>query len=225
MIHKSILLGLVVALASATTSLGASAQAQQQVAALKAAIQSNKAMLATYTWQQLESVAVNGTVKKQTQYLVVPTSSGLQKTVESATPQQGHAGLIKHHIEANYEEYGKQIAALAQSYAQPDPAKLQQLYVQGDVTVGSGGGPNSIAVHISNYVKQGDSVNIVFNKAKKSIVSLSVASYLNGPSDAVTINAQFSQLPDGTNYAQTLTVNGASKGLTVTQVNSNFQKR
>jgi hypothetical protein len=195
------------------------------VAALKAAIQSNKAMLGTYTWQQFETVSINGEVRKQTQYLVVPGPNGLQKTEETTTPQQGHTGIIKRHIESNYEDYAKQIAALAQTYAQPNPGKLQQLYAQGNVTIGSGGGPNAIAVHIHNYVKQGDSVKIVFNKVKKSILSLSVGSYLSDPSDAVTINAQFNQLPDGTNYVQQMTVNGASKNLTVTQVNSNFQKR
>lgn len=223
--YRSALLGLFIALATVAPSFALSAEAQQQVAALKAAIQSNKAMLATYTWQQFETVAVNGDVKKQTQYLVVPGPGGMQKTEETASAQQGHNGILKRHIEANYEEYGKQIAALAQSYAQPDPGKLQQLYEQGNVTVSSGGGPNAVAVHVHNYVKQGDSVTIVFNKAKKTILNMSVASYLSGPSDAVTINAQFSQLADGTNYVQKLVVNGASKNMTVTQVNSNFQKR
>ena len=53
---------------------------------------------------------------------------------------------------------------------------------------------------------------------------LSVASYLNDPKDAVTINAQFGQLPDGTNHVASTLINGVSKELTVNEVNSNYQK-
>ena len=44
---------------------------------------------------------------------------------------------------------------------------------------------------INNYVKQGDNMTLVMNKALKSLVSLSIATYLNDPSDAVKVNVQF----------------------------------
>jgi len=209
-----------------------SAQMQQQVAALKASIASNKAALATYTWQQLETVAVKGEVKKQIQYQVQIGPDGQpQKTDESVSPSsdQGRQHGIRHRIQENmtqdYEDYAKQIAALGQSYAQPNGAKIQQLYQQGQVTLGSGGAPGLVALTIHNYVKPGDSVAIVFNKAQKAIVSANIASYLSSPSDAVTIKALYGQLGDGTNYVQNLTINGTSKQMVVTQSNSDYQKR
>ena len=38
------------------------------------------------------------------------------------------------------------------------------------------------------------------SKQNKGIQGIRVASYLDGPSDAVTIAAQFAKLPDGANH-------------------------
>ena len=220
-----------IALAS-SAALGDNAQLQAKVTQLKTAIAQNKQMLAQYTWQQLETVSVKGDVKKQIQYQVQIGPNGTpQKTQVSAPapsdqgPQHGLRHRVQEKMTQDYEDYAKQIAALAQSYTQPDPTKLQQLYQQGSVTLGSGGVPGTTALVIHNDVKQGDTVTIVFNQAQKAIMSVNVASYLSAPSDAVTINAQYGQLGDGTNYVATLTVNGSSKQLTVQDQNSNFQKR
>jgi len=219
------------ALALSVPAFADSAQMQQQVAALQAAIANNKAALATYTWQQLETVAVKGDVKKQVQYQVQIGPNGQpQKTpVSVPTPDQGRQFGLKHRVEENmaqdYEDYAKQIAALGQSYVQPQSGKIQQLYQQGQVTLGSGGAPGLVALTIHNYVKPGDSVAIVFNKPQKAIVSANIASYLSSPSDAVTIKALYGQLGDGTNYVQNLTINGTSKQMVVTQANSDYQKR
>ena len=49
-------------------------------------------------------------------------------------------------------------------------------------------------------------MTLVFNTAEKSIQTLNVSSYLNNdPSDAATSTAQFSKLPDGTNYMSSAT--------------------
>jgi hypothetical protein len=210
----------------ATAALADNLQLQAKVAALKEAIANNKQMLAQYTWQQQETISVKGDVKDQEQYQVQIGPDGKpQRSLESAPAPAGRPHGIKHRITQDYQDYAKQIAALAQSYAQPDPAKLQQLYQSGNVTLGSAGPPSTFALVVHNYVKQGDTVTIVFNQAQKAIQSINVATYLSGPSDAVTIAAQFGQLGDGTSYVSNLTVNGSSKSLTVQQANSNFQKR
>jgi len=219
---------MVLVLAALTTAaaLADNVQLQARVAQIKSAIAANKQMLAQYTWQQFETVSVKGDIKKQETYQVQIGPDGQQqKALESEQAQSGRPHGIKHRISEDYEKYGNQIAALAQSYAQPDPGKIQYLYQQGQVTLGSAGAPNTAAVVIHNYVKQGDSVTLVFNTALKAMLSVNVATYLSDPSDAVTIAGQFAQLADGTNYVQNLTINGSSKSLTVQQANSNFQKR
>jgi hypothetical protein len=211
---------------SGTAALAGSPDLQAKVTALKQAMANNQQMLGQYTWQQQETISVRGDVKQQQQYQVQLGPDGKpQKNLESAPPPKGRPHGIKHIITSDYQQYGQQIAALAQSYTQPNPGKLQQLYQQGNVMAGSAGAPGLVALVIQNYVKSGDKVTVVFNQAQKAIQSINVATYLSGPSDGVTIAAQFGQLGDGTNYVSNLTVNGSSKSLTVQQANSNFQKR
>jgi hypothetical protein len=94
---------------------------------------------------------------------------------------------------------------------------LQQAYQQGNVMIGPMG------LVISNYVKQGDSMTLVMNKAQKALVSLSITTYLSDPSDAVKVNVQFSRLPGAPNHAATETIDGVSKKLTIAVQNTNYQ--
>jgi hypothetical protein len=110
-----------------------------------------------------------------------------------------------------YKEYGQKIAALAHSYAPPDPAKLQQAYQQGNVKPGAGATPDQVQLLITNYLKPNDSMTITFDKAAKAIQSVQIGSYMDSPSDAVKIAVQFAKLPDGTNHIANMTVEGVSK--------------
>lgn len=67
-------------------------------------------------------------------------------------------------------------------------------------------------------------MTLVFDRQKKQLLSIAIASYLDDPSDAVKLNVQFSSLPDGTNHISTLVIDGVSKQLSVTLTNTNCQK-
>lgn len=201
---------------------------QQKLAAVKESAAKNKQMLAQYTWQEKQSTAVKGDVKSEKLFQVRLGPDGKpQKTEVVGTPQsssgRGLKGHIKEKKQEEFKEYGQQIAVLAQQYA-PDPERLQQAFQQGNLMLGSGGAPGEVKMVIKNYVKPNDQVTLVFNQQAKAIQSVQIQSYLSDPKDAVTIAQQFSQLPDGTNHVSTSQINGASKELTVTSQNSNYQK-
>ena len=200
---------------------------------MKQAADLNKLALLQYTWQEQQTISIKGKVRKQKLFQVKLGPDGKpQKTPietgDNSSSDGGRQHGIKHRIKENkkeeYEDYAQQIAELAQGYAQPDSARLQQLYQQGFVMIGSAGVPDEVRLVIQNYLKPGDSVTIVFNKAQKAIQSINVSSYLSDPSDAVKIAVQFAQLPDGTNHASNVIVNGVSKELNVEMQNSNYQK-
>jgi hypothetical protein len=206
-------------------------QLQEHMAQIKQAMSLNKQVLAQYTWQEQQTVSIKGEVKKQELYQVQLGPDGKpQKT--ALDPEEASSGGRKHGIKhrvvekkkEEFEDYAKEIATLAQSYVQPDPGKLQQLYDQGNVMLGSAGAPNEIRIVIQNYSKQGDTVTIIFNKEQQAIQSLQISSYLDDPKDAVKISAQFAQLPNGPNHVSNVVVNGVSKELTVQMQNSNYQK-
>jgi hypothetical protein len=82
---------------------------------------------------------------------------------------------------------------------------------------------HGVADGVSNYVKQGDSVTIVYGQQHQAIQSIQISSYLSDPTDAVKITAQFAKTPNGVNHAADVVVNGVSKQLTVEMQNSNYQ--
>lgn len=206
-----------------------SPELQQRLAELKQASAANKRALSHYTWQEQQTTSIKGEVKKQQLFQVTIGPDGQQeKTLiggSQAAPPSG--GRLKEHIvekkKAEFKEYGEQIADLAKQYTQPDPAKLQQAFQAGNVSLQSGGGEGIVLLVIKNYVKPNDSVTFTFDRQQKALQSVRVSTYLDDPKDAVTIAAQFSKLPDGTNHVSTTQINGESKQLAVVTQNSNYQ--
>jgi hypothetical protein len=206
-------------------------QLQERVAEVKESAAKNKQALSQYSWQQKQTISVKGEVKDTKTFQVRLGPDGKpQKTEVGNLPQsgggeQGPGRRVKEKKAEEYKEYGQQIAALAQQYAQPNPEKLQQAYEQGNLELASDGGPaGQVQMVIKNYVKPNDKVTLTFNQQAKAIQSLHILSYLNDPKDAVAIDAQYSQLPDGTNHVSGMQINGTSKGLVVTTQNSDYKK-
>lgn len=215
---------------SALLSLAQSPELQQRIAEIKQSSAANKQALARYTWQEQQTTSIKGEVKKQQIYQVRVGPDGQQQKTQiggsqPAPPPSG--GRLKQHVvekkTAEFKDYGEQIADLAKQYTQPDPGRLQAAFQAGNVSLQPGGGEGEVKLVIKNYIKPNDSVTLVFNKQQKAIQSVQVSSYLNEPSDAVTIAARFAKLPDGTNHVASTQVNGVSKQLTVNTQNSNYQ--
>ena len=76
---------------------------------------------------------------------------------------------------------------------------------------------------ISHYLQQGDNITLVIDTAQKRPTNLSIATYVDDPSDAVKVDVAFSSTPGGPNHVSGETINGASKQLTISIQNSNYQ--
>jgi hypothetical protein len=215
------------------TSMGAqNPEMQQRVADVKEAMAKNKQALAQYTWNQQVTISLKGEEKKQEHFQVRLGPDGKpQKTSldppPAAAPESG--GRLKRHIVAKkkeeYEDYADQIKALIQQYVPPDKDAITQAYQKGNIALSpEAGTPGQYKLVISNYLKQGDNLTLVVDKAQKDLASLSIASYLNDPKDAVTVTVQFSPIPGGPNHVSAETIDGVSKQLTIAIQNSNYQK-
>jgi hypothetical protein len=205
---------------------------QQKIAAVKEAAAANKQALAQYTWVEQDTISLKGEQKKQEHFQVRLGPDGKpQKTSldAPAAPSQPSGGRLKQHVvekkKEEYKDYADQIKALIQQYLPPDKDLIEQARQKGNVTVGAEpGAAGQYQLVISNYVKQGDKMTLVMDGAQKNLVSLSIASYLDDPKDAVTVDAQFSSIPGGPNHVSSETINGVSKQLTIAVQNSNYQK-
>ena len=206
-----------------------SQQLEEKLMALKQNQAVNKQKLAQYTWTETETISLKGEVKDTKTYTVQMVNGQQQKTETSNQQAQegGREGRLKEHVVAKkneeYQEYGQSIGALAKQYTTPNPDALMKAKQAGNISLSPGQG--TVALVIKNYVKQGDSVTFTIDPQSKQLQNVRVASYLNDPKDAVTISAEYAQLPDGTNHVASTLINGESKQLTVNDVNSNYQKQ
>jgi hypothetical protein len=215
---------------SASSFHGQNPELQQRLGEIKTASAANKAALAHYTWQEQQTTSIKGDVKKQQVFQVSVGPDGQQQKTPiggSQAPPPPSGGRLKQHVvekkKAEFQDYGEQIAGLAKQYTQPDPGRLQAAFQAGNVSLQSGGDEGVVTLVIKNYIKPNDQVTLVFNKQQKAIQSIHVSSYLDSPSDGVTIAAEFAKLPDGTNHVTGTQINGVSKQLTVVTQNSNYQ--
>jgi hypothetical protein len=113
---------------------------------------------------------------------------------------------------------------LAQQYVPPDRDLIANAYEKGNISIGVGGGaPSETQLIIKSYLKPGDTLTLLFNKAEKELVGLQIASYMDDAKDAMNMRVQFSRLPDGTNHVSSLEIDGVSKQLNVAIQNSKYQ--
>jgi hypothetical protein len=204
---------------------------QQKIADLKAAAAANKQALAQYTYQQTTTISIKGEVKKVTHDQVVTGPDGKPQKTSLDPPSAAPApsgGRLKQKVIAKKKEefmdYADSIKALIQQYLPPDKDLIQQAAAQGNIAMEPAGTPGAASLVISNYVKKGDKMTIALNKAAGGLQSISIATYLNDPSDAVTVNVQFAKIADGPNHASTVTINGASKQMTIVNQNADYKK-
>lgn len=210
---------------------------QQKLAEVKQAAAANKQALAQYTWVEQVTISLKGEEKKQEHFQVRLGPDGKpQKQSLDPPPQQqqagdsggGRGGRIKERVVAKkkeeYKDYADSIKSLIDQYVPPDKDLLQQAYQKGNIVVGpQAGAEGQYRLVVSNYIKQGDNLTLVFDKAQKNLVSMSIASYLDEPKDAVNANFQFTSIPEGPGHVSAATINGVSKQLTIAIANSNYQ--
>jgi hypothetical protein len=204
---------------------------QERVAEIKAAAARNKQALAQYTWVEQVTISLKGEEKKQESFQVRLGPDGQpQKSLIGGPPPEDTSGRrLKRHIvekkKEEYKEYAEQIKSLIQRYVPPDRDLLGQAYQQGNILMGpEAGAPGQYRLVISNYIKPGDKMTLIMDKMQKQLVGLSIATYLDDPKDAVNVEAQFDQIPEGPNHVSAQTINGVSKQLTIAIQNSNYQR-
>ena len=205
---------------------------QQKVEQIKQATAQNKKSLAQYTWVEQVTISLKGTQKKQERFQVVLWPDGTPEETSLDQPAFLDSGGIGSHMrkrvekkKEEFEEYADQIKSLIRQYVPPDKDMLQQAYQRGNIMMGPHARPpGEFRLAISNYIKQGDNMTLVIDEAQKDLVSVSIATYIDEPSDEVTVSAQFTGIPGGPHHVSSETINGVKKQLTIVIQNSDYQK-
>ena len=113
--------------------------------------------------------------------------------------------------------------ALIQSYVPPNPAKIQAAKDAGKMAVQPipAGGAR---IEFKDYVKPKDLLAIEIDPSGTRLSTITVASYMDSPDDAVTLNVVFAALEDGTSYTSKTTLDAKAKNITVVVSNGGYKK-
>jgi len=207
------------------------AELQQKVAEVKQAMAANKQALAQYTWVEQVTVSLKGEQKKQERFQVRLGPDGKPQKQPLDAPEQAAApsgGRLKQHVvqkkKDEYKEYVDQIKDLIQQYVPPEKEMLEQAVQKGNIALGpAGGAVGQFQLVLTNYVKPGDKMTLVFDKEQKALSSVTIASYLSDPKDAVNVSVTFAGIPGGPNHVASQTIDGVSKQLAIGIANLNYQ--
>lgn len=211
-----------------------SPQMQQEVAAAREAAARNAQALHEYSWISTTEILHKGEVKNTTvdscQYgadgKVVKTELS-EPPPEPAQSSRRRRGRIKEKIVAKktgeMKEEMQSAAALVQSYVPPSADKLQAVVAAGGVTVTPSGDGQAV-VRFADYNKSGDALTLTFDTQSMAVQHVSVETWLDDPSKAVTLEVTFESLSDGTAYPATTVLAIPGDEIEVHIENSNYQK-
>ena len=118
----------------------------------------------------------------------------------------------------------KSAIALVKTYVPPSPAKIQAAKDAGKVSIEVLEPGKRARLNFRDYEKPGDNLGVEINLVNNHAMGVKVATYLDSPKDAVTLDARMGQLNDGTTYPSEITLNAKAKNLTVTVQNSGYRK-
>jgi hypothetical protein len=230
--HVKLLSVLMAIVCCTTLAVAQNPELQQGVTELKREVARNRQELTQYTWREQVNIILKGEEKKQEHFQVRLGPDGKPQKISldppaGAEPRGGP--LMRHIVEKKkeeYKEYSDQIKELIQQYVPPEEYLLDRAFQQGNIMIGPmPRAEGHYRMVISNYIKRGDNMTLVIDEAQKSLASVTIASYMDDPSDAVNVSVQFSKIPGGPNHVASETIDGVRKELTIQIQNTNYQKR
>jgi hypothetical protein len=204
-------------------------QSAARVAAIKQWIVKSKADLKNYQWMETTVVSYKGEVKStkinNCYYDVNGTlvKMPVSETAASA-PTFGIRGAIARDKKKELTGDMQKAVALVKSYMPPDQAKIEASKAAGKMSMDFLPGGQNIRLNFHDYDKPGDNFSFSMDPNTNRLLGLGVATYVDDPKNAVALAVTLGVLPDGTGYAEKITLDEKSKELQVVVTNSGYRK-
>ena len=228
----AITIGIVTSLSVARGAAQAPPSPDQMVAALKQNLAESQKRLRQYEWVETTAISLKGEEKSRKQQRVyygadgkltkLPLGEPAAKAAPSEPAGRGR-GRLKEQVVENkkddMKDYMEQAAGLIQQYVPPNPALIQKAKDSGKMLVRP---PQAgkVRVEFPDFVQPSDLLAIDVDAKALLLSAVSVASYIEKPEDAVTLNVRFGALPDGTSYTAQTTLDAKAKNIRVVVENS-----
>ena len=202
---------------------------QDDVAIIKKNLADSKEKIKNYEWIETTTTFYKGEQKSVKQNRCYYSVDGKLTKVETGGSTQAKApGGLKGKIAANKKEdmadYIKAAIAKIQTYLPPDAAKIQQIYAAGSATIQVLEPGKKFKLNFPDYNEKGDMLSISVDKENQKIMALEVSTSVDDPSQKVVFNITYNDLPDGTQYAGSTTLDAQAKQVKIVIVNSGHKK-
>jgi hypothetical protein len=225
---KKLTLVFILVFIAGITRLSAQADMQENIAMIKKNLTDSKAAMKKYEWIETTTVFVKGEQKSLKQKQCYYALDGKLTKVETggSTAAKGPGGIrgkVAANKKADMSDYAKKAVAKVQTYLPPDPEKLQKIYNDGKVGIQVLEPNKKFKLSFPDYKEKGDILAISLSKTDQKLMALDVSTSVDDPKEKVAFNVTFSDLPDGTQFQGTTTLDAPAKDLKIVIVNSGFK--
>ncbi len=229
----AITVGVVTALPVGGAAQAPPPTADQMVAALKKNLGESQQRLRQYQWVETTSISLKGEEKSRKQQRVFYGADGkLTKTpIDAPPPPESsgggrRSGRVKEKVVENkkdeMKDYMEAAAKLIHTYVPPSAALIQKAKDAGNMTV-SPPQQGTIHVEFKNFIQASDLLGIDVDTKALLLGAINVATYLEKPEDAITLNVRFATLADGTSYTAQTTLDAKAKNIRVVIENAGYR--
>ncbi|MBA3913977.1 MAG: hypothetical protein H0X25_09030 [Acidobacteriales bacterium] len=216
-----------------TVSGGMLLRAQEGPAAgLASGVAENSAKLKQYTFKQKVEVYMKGELRKTSVSQVRYDSTRQRVATPIASPDEEasargggrRGGMLARRVAEKKEEmkdYIERMIGLMGQYLPPNADKIKSDISRAEFSMPESG---EAKVTIPNYLKQGDSLSMTFNREEKRLSTININSKLDD--DPITVAVNFQRLPNqGPNYPAMTNVNSPAKNIELRISTYDYQKQ
>lgn len=225
---KTIKITMVFMLLSTFVAFSQGNETKESLALIKQNFEQSQTNIKKYSWIETATVYLNGEQKSVEQNQCYYDVTGtLVKVATGATTQpkeeRGIRGRIADRKIDELKEYITKAKTQIKAYIPPQSSKLEQIYASGGMGVKILDPGMKYELDFPDYLKAGDMLSIVVNTSNKILMNYNIKTYMDTPSDAVTLDVAFQTLPDGTSYSGNVTFTAPSQNLKIVTVNSGYK--
>lgn len=203
--------------------------AAERAALLKANLAASQMVLRQYEWIETTVVSLKGEEKSRKQEKCYYGADGQLTKVEimeSPEPEKrrGLRGRIAERKKEELTDTMKKAVGLVKTYVPPDPARIQAAKDSGKMSLDVVEPGKRARLVFRDYEKPGDSLSVEVDLTTNKPLGLAVATYLEKPSDKVSLAVKMGQLNDGTTFPSTINLQVPGDNLAVDVTNSGYRK-
>jgi len=208
--------------------LSAQADMQENIKMIKKNLTDSKAALNKYEWIETTTVFIKGEQKSVKQKQCYYALDGKLTKVETGGSKEaktpgGIRGKVAKNKKEDMMDYVKAAADKIQTYLPPDVDKIQKIFNDGFVSIQVLEPNKKFKNSFPDYNEKGDLLSISIDKMAQKIMAVDVSTSVDDPKEKAVFNITYSNLPDGTQYPATITLNAPDKDLKIVIVNSGFK--